>query len=272
MPALRPARPGGALPLAVALLLAGCTAENVVGVLSGGRDGLWRNVQQRCLAPPQSQQPRHADCASVDRAQGLVLYKDAIGVSHYLVIPARPVTGVEDRRAWDGSGANAWAYGWAERGIVGQALGKPVPDDMLGLAVNSRTSRSQDQLHIHLDCISAAARAFVNGANGPIGTEWTSLRFDGKPVRARFIPAAAPVLSADPFALVGGRADDPGASASAVPPPDRGIFLTYGQDRQGRPGFFLVDQPVHAAAGSNGHASDFLDRRCRLAAELPAAG
>lgn len=254
--------------LAAALALPGCTAEGVVGALSGGRDGLWRNVQQRCLAGATAS---HPDCAQVDRSRELVLYKDAIGTSHYLVIPARPVTGVDDGKAWDGTGANPWAFGWEARGIVGQSLGKAVPDDMLGLAVNSQASRSQDQLHIHLDCISAAARAFVNGASGPIGTDWTSLRFDGKPVHARFIPAAAPVLSADPFALVGGRADEPAASRASALPPDRGIFVTYGRDRQGRPGFFVVDQPVHAAAGSNGHASDFLDRRCRLAQELPAA-
>ncbi len=253
---------------AAVLALPGCTAEGVVGTLSGGRDGLWRNVQQRCLAGATA---THPDCAQVDRSRGLVLYKDAIGTSHYLVIPAHPVTGVEDGKAWDGGGASPWAFGWEARGIVGRSLGKSLPDDMLGLAINSRSSRSQDQLHIHLDCISAAARTFVNGASGPIGTDWTALRFAGKPVRARFIPADAPVLSADPFALVGGRAEGAAASRTAVPPPDRGIFVTYARNHRGQPGFVVVDQPVDAAAGSNGHASDFLDRRCRLAQEVPAA-
>ncbi|AGW94735.1 MULTISPECIES: CDP-diacylglycerol diphosphatase [Cupriavidus] len=250
--------------LAAALALPGCTAEGVIGTLSGGRDGLWRNVQQRCLA---SAPASHPDCAQVDRSRGLVLYKDAIGVSHYLVIPAHPVTGVEDGKAWDGAGANPWAFGWEARGIVGQALGKAVPDDMLGLAINSRSSRSQDQLHIHLDCISAAARALVNGGSGAIGTGWTALRHDGKPVRAKFVPASTPVLTVDPFLLVRNGAND----GAAAPPPDRGIFVTYVRDRQGRTGFVVVDQPVDKTAGSNGHASDFLDRRCRLAQELAAA-
>lgn len=266
MPALKPARGWRGAPalwLAAAWALAGCTAENVVGVLSGGRDGLWRNVQQRCLVSTAA----HPDCAQVDQSRGLVLYKDAIGKSHYLVIPARTVTGVDDAKAWDGAGANPWAFGWAARGIVGQSLGKAVPDDMLGLAINSRTSRSQDQLHIHLDCISTAARALVNGAAGPIGTGWTALRLDGKPVRAMFVPASAPVLAVDPFQLV----RDGAKGSATAPPPDRGIFVTYMDDRQGRAGFVVVDQPVDAAAGSNGHASDFLDRRCRLAEGLSSA-
>jgi len=267
VPALKPARGWRGAPalwLAAILALAGCTAESVVGVLSGGRDGLWRNVQQRCLG---STAAAHPDCAQVDRSQGLVLYKDAIGKSHYLVIPARTMTGIDDARAWDGAGANPWAFGWAARGIVGRSLGKAVPDDMLGLAINSRASRSQDQLHIHLDCISSAARAVVNGAAGPIGTGWTTLRLEDKPVRAIFVPASAPVLAVDPFQLV--RDGTKGGAAAA--PPDRGIFVTYVRERQGGAGFVVIDQPVDSAAGSNGHASDFLDRRCRLAEGLASA-
>lgn len=226
------------------------------------RDSLWQNVRKQCLdttAKP------GADCAIVDRERGLVLYKDAIGTSHYLVIPDHKVTGVDDHAVWQDGQPNEWAFGWDARGIVGTSLRRDMPDDMLGLAINSKASRSQDQLHIHLDCISEAARAFVRGDSGTIGTTWSSLRYRGRPVRAVLIPSAPGALGFNAFDVVREGLARPSAEAVA----DRGIFVTYVSRRggEGPSGFVVVDQPVEPDAGSNGHASDFLDRKCRLAGQ-----
>ena len=144
--------------------------------------------------------------------------------------------------------------------MVGKALGKSLPDDMLGLAINARASRSQDQLHIHLDCISEAARAFVHGSAGAIGTTWSALRYQGKPVRAVLIPSPPAPMDFNAFDVVRNGLD---LSPEAVA--DRGVFVTYVAGSEGKSGFVVVDEPVDRQAGSNGHASDFLDRRCRLA-------
>ncbi|WP_100227916.1 CDP-diacylglycerol diphosphatase [Cupriavidus basilensis] len=253
-----------------AMLLALCMAPSAWGDADAGflslfaKDGLWRNVQARCLAPGA---PHHPDCAVVDRAKGLVLYKDAIGRSHFLVIPDHRVTGVEERGVWEDGGPNPWAFGWDARQFVGQARGRPLPDAILGLAINAKASRSQEQMHIHLDCISRDARDFVSGANARIGTTWTALRFMGKPVQAIFVPSPEASMSVNPFLLIKHRLGD---AAPVVP--DRGVFVTYVPDAAGTSGFVIVDQPVDREAGSNGHASDFLDRQCKLAPEdTPAA-
>jgi CDP-diacylglycerol pyrophosphatase len=222
-----------------------------------GRNALWKNVQERCLKPDA---PRHPDCAAVDRDKGLVLYKDAIGRSHFLVIPDRPMRGVDDIGAWEDGTPNQWAFGWDARAFVGKARGQALPDSMLGLAINAKASRSQDQLHIHLDCISTQARDFVSGAGAPIGTTWTDLQFRGKPVKAIFVPSASASMSVNPFLLIKRRLGD-----AAPPVPDRGVFVAYVAGEQGQAGFVVVDQPVDREAGSNGHASDFLDRQCELA-------
>ncbi|WP_149138928.1 CDP-diacylglycerol diphosphatase [Cupriavidus campinensis] len=216
------------------------------------RNGLWRNVQARCLT---AGAPRHADCAVVDRDRGLVLYKDAVGASHYLVIPDHPVTGVEDPRVWTGTRPDGWAFGWEERQIVARAVGKPVPDTLIGLAVNSRASRSQDQLHIHLDCISGAAQKFLSQSG--ITPAWRAFTFAGKRVLAKRVPVDQPVLAFNPFDEV--RGDMGTAPGTAIAPQDRGIFLAYTGGS-----FVVVDEPVDLAPGNNGHASDFLDRRCKL--------
>lgn len=245
----------------LALVVAGpaCADAGLLERIAGGfsRDSLWKNVQERCLVPAT---PTHADCAIVDRARGFVLYKDMIGASHYLVIPDHAVAGVDDPRIWRGGQRNAWAFGWQARDIVGNAVGHPLPDTLLGLAINARASRSQDQLHIHLDCISARTREFL--ANSDIGTQWRDLKFDGQPVRAILVPAQQPALSINPFALV--RQDVRGDMG------DRGVFVTYVRPATGTAGFVVIDAPADKASGGNGHASDFLDRGCKLGRALPA--
>jgi CDP-diacylglycerol pyrophosphatase len=230
--------------------------ERIVGGFS--RDSLWKNVQERCLtlAPP-----IHPDCVIVDRERGFVLYKDMIGASHYLVIPVQPVSGVDDARVWSDRQHSAWAFGWSVRDTVARAVGNPLPDTLLGLAINARAARSQDQLHIHLDCISESARDFMS--SGGIDTRWRDLRFRGKPVRARLIPSDEPVLPVDPFDIV---KEDIGPGADIA---DRGVFLGYVRPPQGQAGFVVVDEPVNKASGANGHASDFLDRGCKLGRTRP---
>jgi len=233
--------------------------ERIVGGFS--RDSLWKNVQERCLAPDT---PTHPDCVIVDRQRGFMLYKDMIGASHYLVIPVQPVSGVDDARVWSDRQHNAWAFGWSVRDTVARAVGNPLPDTLLGLAINARAARSQDQLHIHLDCISESARDFMT--SGGIDTRWRDLQFRGKPVRARLIPSDEPVLPVDPFDVV---KEDIGPGAEIA---DRGVFLGYVRPphgQEGQAGFVVVDDPVNKASGANGHASDFLDRGCKLGRTRP---
>lgn len=220
------------------------------------RDSLWKNVQERCLA---TNAERHRDCAIVDRERGFVLYKDAIGPSHYLVIPDHKVTGIDDPEVWAAEKQNQWAFGWDARSIVGKSIDRSLPDSLVGLAINSKVSRSQDQLHIHLDCISESAREFVRGSGGSIGTTWSDFRYRGKPVRAVLIPSATPAMAFNPFEVI-----KESLRASPGPVADRGVFVTYVERPEGSSGFVIVDQPVDAAVGSYGHASDFLDRGCRL--------
>ncbi|CAG9182922.1 CDP-diacylglycerol pyrophosphatase [Cupriavidus laharis] len=258
-PWLRRGMAGAALvALSTLALTAQCHQEDLwlPGIT---RDSLWQHVQERCLV---TEQARHADCAVVDRERGLVLYKDAIGASHYLVIPDHKVTGVDDPALWEGETRNQWAFGWEVRGIVGKAIGKHVPDDLVGLAVNSRASRSQDQLHIHLDCISEAARAFIADIAGKASEGWANFRFQGKPVRAVLIPSSDSTMRFNAFNAVRKSLAEPERLA------DRGVFVTYVMRQDGPSGFMVVDQPVDAASGSTGHASDFLDRACRLGRAL----
>lgn len=70
---------------------------------------------------------------------------------HGLVLPKRPVTGVEDPARPDG----IWAWAW-------QVGAQRLPPQRLALVVNPRGQRSQDQLHVHLVAIKEGLRAQVD--------------------------------------------------------------------------------------------------------------
>ena len=50
-----------------------------------------------------------------------------------------------------------------------------LPRDGLSLAVNAQQARSQNQLHIHVDCLSADARATLKTDADKIGADWSPL-------------------------------------------------------------------------------------------------
>jgi CDP-diacylglycerol pyrophosphatase len=242
--------------VAIAALLAGCTGAETPLALVGGRDGLWRNVQKQCL---RADRDVGNDCATVDKDRGYVLYKDMIGRSHYLVIPTTTMSGVEDPHAWSADAPNYWAFALAGRTQVSQRVGKPLSPQDVGLAINARQARSQDQLHIHVDCLSEDARRFLADHRTALGSGWANLAFQGKTVRATFVPSATAALPVNPFRVV---LDAQGGDHSALA--DRGIFVAYTQAPGTPAGFVIVDEPVVAGTKTNGHASDFLDRGCAI--------
>ena len=67
-------------------------------------------------------------------------------------MPTTRVIGIEDAGLRRADSPSYFAAAWAARHFVQEELKRPLADNDLGLAVNSRFTRSQDQLHIHIDC------------------------------------------------------------------------------------------------------------------------
>lgn len=59
---------------------------------------------------------------------------------HGLTMPLRKITGVEDPQRPD----DIWDFAWKA------GLGKKIDENELALAVNPKSARSQDQLHVHI--------------------------------------------------------------------------------------------------------------------------
>ncbi len=129
--------------------------------------------------PNEQQYGNPAPCASVDLTQGAergyAVIKDPFGATRYLLVPTRRISGIEDAALLAPDAVNYFAAAWNARGLVDKAVGRELPDDVLSLAVNSPLARSQNQLHIHIDCIHADVRSALARDRAKIGERWSLL-------------------------------------------------------------------------------------------------
>jgi CDP-diacylglycerol pyrophosphatase len=135
---------------------------------------------------------------------------------------------------------------------------KELPRDAIGMAINAANSRTQDQLHIHIDCIRPEVGNALLARIEEITSRWGVLPVDlaGHVYRARWIDVAEP--EPDPFILL---ADD--ARALRAPMRDETLAVIGARRRDGNEGFVLLT--YQAIAGGRAHAEDLLDHTCALA-------
>jgi CDP-diacylglycerol pyrophosphatase len=161
--------------LAVAMLtplLTGCA------VLAQGAarnpDALWVVVHDVCV-PDQQVFGNPAPCTEVDLAAGYAILKDpnASAPTQFLLVPTTRVTGIEDPALLSPGTPNYWAAAWRARRYVDQRAGRILGRDELSLAINSVYGRSQNQLHIHIDCIKPAVKAALRAHANAIGRDWS---------------------------------------------------------------------------------------------------
>jgi len=139
---------------------------------------LWNIVHGQCV-PNQQQHGDPKPCAEVDLKDGVdhgyAVLKDISGKSQYLLIPTARIIGIESPELQAPDATNYFAAAWQARSFVEKALGHDLPRDNVGLAVNSVLSRSQNQLHIHIDCVRADVRGTLAKLRSSIGDTWAPL-------------------------------------------------------------------------------------------------
>ncbi|HUO12926.1 MAG TPA: CDP-diacylglycerol diphosphatase, partial [Caulobacteraceae bacterium] len=150
--------------LAAGLALASCARADP--------NALWNIVHGKC-APNESATGKAAPCLAVDLAGGYAVLKDIRGRTQVLVIPTARITGIESPALLDAATPNFLADAWAARRFVERLAGRPIPRDDLALAVNSMDGRSQNQLHIHVDCIRADVRDYLATHAAAIARDWS---------------------------------------------------------------------------------------------------
>lgn len=251
-------RKAGAWAAVAGVLIAGS------GVARADPDALWNLVNGQCVAGEVADR-NPAPCAAVDLDSGWVVLKDVTGARQYLLIPTAKVSGVESPELLAPAAPNYFAAAWQARSFSEAAAGGSLPRDWVSLAVNSAVSRSQNQLHIHIDCVRSDVHDALSRHAADIGPSWApfpallaghtydAMRVDGEE------------LGANPFRL---RAD-----TLASPADEMGIqtLVVVGAVRDGKPGFVILADRADGETGDFAGGEQLQDHDS-CPAPLPAAG
>ncbi len=237
--------------LVLAAVLAGSSAR-------ADRMKLWEIVHDECVPAAQNSDKLPPPCLNVDLQGGVAVIKDRNGVAQLLAIPLARVTGIEDPQLLKAGSPPYFANAWRARKLMAEYLKAPSPRAAVAIAVNSEFSRSQDQLHLHVDCLAAeVAKALADYAPHFDG-QWRPMttELQGRKYWARRVDSAD-LAGVDPFRILAdempGARDEMGNWSLAAAP------VNFGSE----PGFVLLADHAELAAG--GHAEDIQDHSCALA-------
>ena len=211
MSARGPFRP--AWLVSIAVVCVACLAA--LPSQTANSNALWHVVHDLCVTDMKiSGLP--APCVAVDLKGGYAVLKDIRGQTELLLIPTRRITGIESPNLLEPGGPNYWQAAWQARDLFEKRVGRPVPREDVALAINSIYGRTQDQLHIHIDCVRPDVARALKADQSAIGLRWSALRvkFSGHRYRVRRL-RGADLGARDPFLLL---ADgDPRARADMGP-------------------------------------------------------
>jgi CDP-diacylglycerol pyrophosphatase len=227
-------------------------------------NALWEIVHGQCV-PNQQQHDDPAPCAMVALhggvERGYAVLKDLVGATQFLLIPTARVSGIESLELLASDAPNYFAAAWRARIYVDGRAHRTLPRESLSLAINSMFTRSQDQLHIHIDCIRADVRDVLREHAAQIGEQWAPLDVPLAGRRYRAMRVLGEELGqADPFKLL---ADGiPGAKEHMG---QQTLVVTGATFTGGRAGFIILNAHADLAAGDRGFGEALQHHACALA-------
>jgi len=255
-------RLGRDAPLAFAVVL-------VMSSLPARADpnALWRIVHDGCT-PHFEAGEGPKPCEAVDWnggvAEGVAILKDLNGVAQMLAIPTRRISGVEDSQMLAPDAPPVFADGWKAKTLVEARLGgRSLPREAVALAINSRYARSQDQLHVHVDCVRVDVVEALKGYAPALDDEW----------RAMTVPLGGRVYFARRLLSDDLSHDEPVLRLIADGLPNAKTHMAatslavVGAAYDGKPGFILLADLFTLEGG--GHAEDIEDHNCAVAKTAP---
>jgi CDP-diacylglycerol pyrophosphatase len=252
------------LQLVAVAICAGLMAAMNPHVALADRSALWTITHDKCV-PDQESHQNPAPCETVDlkggEQQGYVILKDIRGATQFLLIPTRRISGIESPEILTPDLPNYWEKAWQARRFVEERVKHSLAWNMIGLAINSSVDRSQDQLHIHIDCINPEVRNTLIRHAGEIGPTWAALPFDlaGKRYSARRLDTAE-LETQDPFKILAASLPDAGRDMPLE------TLAVVGIDFPGdRKGFVLLAAHADPAKSVAAHSEDLLDHSCAVA-------
>ncbi len=243
--------------VALGLALLACMAV-ATPARAGNPNALWEIAHGRCV-PNLATLHTPLPCTTVNTAQGYVVLKDIRGATQFLLMPTARVTGIEDPAVLAPGAPNYWQFAWDARNDVIALANHKLDASQLSLAINSEHGRTQNQLHIHIDCIAPAVRAALQTHAAGITEQWTRFAepLAGHSYRVRRV-AALNHPGADPFRLVA--AGLPEARADMA---SESILVTGTALPDNSGGFYILETRADPTTGNRGLAEELQDHECK---------
>jgi CDP-diacylglycerol pyrophosphatase len=226
---------------------------------------LWRIAHDQCV-PHFEAGEGPKPCERVDLSggveEGVAILKDLVGVAQMLAIPTRRITGIEDPQMLAPDAPKVFFAAWRAKPLVEARLDHALPREAIAIAINSKWARSQDQLHLHVDCVAISVADTLANAHSSLDDAWRAMTV---PLHGR-IYLARRVDSADlsdvaPLSLLAAGVE--GASAHMAAYRLAAIGATF----DGKPGFILLADQFSLEGG--GYAEDLQDHDCAIAHLAP---
>jgi CDP-diacylglycerol pyrophosphatase len=226
---------------------------------------LWRIVHDQCV-PHFDAGEGPKPCESVDLsggvAEGVAILKDLVGVAQMLAIPTRRITGIEDPQMLAPDAPPVFAVAWKAQAFIEARLGKQLPRDAVALAINSEQARTQDQLHVHVDCVAKSVAESLGDAHSSLDDTWRAMTvaLKGRVYLARRVDSVD-LSDVAPLQLLAAGVEGASAHMGAY------SLAAIGATFDGKPGFILLADQFSLEGG--GHAEDLQDHDCAIARSAP---
>jgi CDP-diacylglycerol pyrophosphatase len=226
---------------------------------------LWRIVHGECVPHMEAGLgPKPCERVDLDGGveQGVAILKDLVGVSQMLAIPTRRITGIEDPQMLAPDAPSVFAVAWGAKTLVEERLHRALPREAVGLAINSEWARSQEQLHVHVDCLAIPVIKALAEYASALDSQWRAMTvpLQGRVYFARRVDSAD-LANVAPLKLLADGVEGARAHMGAY------SLAAVGATFDGKPGFVLLADQFSLEGG--GHAEDLQDHDCAIARSTP---
>jgi CDP-diacylglycerol pyrophosphatase len=228
-------------------------------------NALWRIVHGECVPHMEaSLGPKPCERVDLDGGveQGVAILKDLVGVAQMLAIPTRGITGIEDPQMLAPNAPPVFAVAWGAKSLVEERLHRALPREAVGLAINSAWARSQDQFHVHVDCVAVPIMKALADYASAFDSQWRAMTvpLHGRIYFARRVDSAD-LVDVAPLKLLADGVEGARAHMGAY------SLAAVGATFDGKPGFVLLADQFSLEGG--GHAEDLEDHDCAIARSMP---
>jgi CDP-diacylglycerol pyrophosphatase len=148
------------------------------------------------------------------------------------------------------------------KGLVEARLGRALPREAVGLAINSKWARSQEQLHVHVDCVAVPVVKILAEYASALDDQWRAMTvpLQGRVYFARRLDSAD-LRDVAPLKLLAEGVEGARAQMGAY------SLAAIGATLDGKPDFILLVDQFSLEGG--GHADDLQDHDCAIAHSAP---